>query len=255
MNHDAIRLVFCLLGCSLWGVGALADTMGPVTVHYYERRPFQYTAEDGSPAGLVIAPTRKAFEVAGVPVVWKLTPVNRIMATLKDNRGADCSAGWFRSPERQAFSHFTMPIYRGLPMAGLVTADFPLQGSASARELLAESKTKLILKQGLVYGEYLDPLIGGMPAPQKMSVTDEAPSMVRMLRAGVGNIFITTQEEANLYIAQTEPQQREIRLLKFTDVPAVDKRHIMCSHQVPQAVIDKLNIAIKAMPIAPPGAH
>lgn len=255
MNHRAICFVLSLLGLLMWGAIASAQTTAPVTVHYYERRPFQYTADDGSAAGLVIAPMRKAFEVAGVPVVWKVTPVNRIMVTLKTNRGADCSAGWFRTPDRESFAQFTLPIYRDLPMVSLVPADFPVQGATSARELFAQPSTKLILKQGFVYGEHLAPLIAGMPEAQKLRVTDEVPSMVRMLRAGVGNVFITTQEEASLYIGQTEPGQREIRLLKFTDIPAVEKRHIMCSHQVPKAVIDKLNAAINAMPIAPPGSH
>jgi hypothetical protein len=129
-----------------------AQDTTPIVLHYYERKPFQYTAEDGQVAGLVVEPAIKVFSKAGIPITWTLTPVNRIFATHKANSGPDCSSGWYKTAERESIGKFTLPIYRDKPFAGLIRADSEIPSGISAKDLLARPNKRLLVKLGLVYG-------------------------------------------------------------------------------------------------------
>jgi polar amino acid transport system substrate-binding protein len=240
-------LTFLLLGCG----DSWADVISPIIMHYYERRPFHYTAENQQVEGLVVTPTMQVFKKIGIPIVWKVTPANRILATLKANIGADCSTGWYKTVERESYARFTLPIYNEKPLIGLSRTDFSAPEGISAKELFAQPKFKLLVKQGFVHGAYLDKLIAQMPPQNIIKVSDEVSSIVRMVKSGIGDLTTTTQEEAEFYVSQAGFGIKDFRVLHFPDVPAVEKRYILCSKQVSEDVINKLNAEILNLSIEP----
>jgi len=112
-------------------------------------------------------------------------------------------------------------------------------------------QTRLLMKQGFVHGAYLDQIIAKMPPENIVRVSDDVASMVRMVRSGIADLVTTTEEETEVYVSQAGFGMKEFRVLHFPDVPAVEKRYILCSKQVPDSVINKLNAAIKTLPIDP----
>lgn len=243
-------LLLCgIMACAL----AQADPSAPITMHYFERKPLHYINDKGKLTGLLVTPIEQVFSKAGIPVVWHQTPVNRIMATLQANDGLDCAAGFYKSPEREAFAHYSLPIYRDKGIVALSRADFTSPQTTTAQELLARPQTRLVVKQGFVYGRYLDPLIGKMSPSQVQHVSDEVDSMVRMVRVGAADIVLVTEEEAEIYLSPAAAVSGSVRLLHLSDVPAQEYRYIACSKQVPQQVMDKLNAAIASLPVD--GAH
>lgn len=227
---------------------AQADSGAPVTMHYFERKPLHYLDQNNHVSGILVAPIEQAFSKAGVPLVWQQTPINRILATLKNNDGRDCAAGWYKSSEREAFARFSLPIYRDRGIVVLARADFPGPALTSAHELLSRPQTRLLLKQGFVHGRYLDPLIDKMPQAQVQRVSDEMSSMVRMVRVGVADIMIMTEEEVEVYANPATAAGDGTRVLHLSDVPPREYRYLACSRQVPQQVMDKLNAAIATLP-------
>ncbi|HEY8025127.1 MAG TPA: transporter substrate-binding domain-containing protein [Burkholderiaceae bacterium] len=243
MHRNRIALICGLL----IGMQARAESAAPVTVHYYERKPFHYADASNRVVGLLVAPTEQSFSKADIPIVWQLTPINRTLATIKANRGRDCTTGWYKSSEREAFARFTQPIYVDKPLVVFTRADFDARNGVTARELLARPHTRLLLKQGFVHGHYLDPLIDKMPPAQVQRVADEIPSMVKMVRAGIADIIIVTEEEVNLYINSPAMAADGIRALRLPDLSEREYRYIACSKQVPAEDIDKLNAAIAGL--------
>jgi polar amino acid transport system substrate-binding protein len=240
-----------LLACSALTCGAAwAESITPITMHYYERKPFHYTADNFQVEGLVVTPTIQAFKKIGTPIVWKLTPASRILATMKANIGADCSAGWYKTAERESYARFTLPIYNDKPLIAIARADFAAPEGISAKELFAQPQIKLVLKQGFVHGAYLDKIIAQMPPQNIIKVSDEVSSMVRMIKSGIADLMTATQEEAEMYVSQAGYGMKDFRVFHFPDVPAVEKRYILCSKQVPEEVINKLNAAIVDLPAA-----
>lgn len=82
-----------------------------IVLHYHERPPYMETTATGV-GGLTATPAGMAFETAGIPFRWELTPSNRQLKVVQDNLGHDCLLGWFKNPERETFAHFTAPIYQ-----------------------------------------------------------------------------------------------------------------------------------------------
>jgi polar amino acid transport system substrate-binding protein len=233
-------LIFCQFACG----ETIAQTRKPLTLYYYERRPFHYTADDGTVTGLTVAPTEAAFAKLGIPILWSKVPVNRILAQIKTNREAACSPGWYKKPDREEYARYSIPIYHDKPLVGLANSHFLAEQGVTARELLARLDLRLLVKQNFSQGAYMDELIAKMPHSHVLPTTDEVPTMVQMIARGRADLIITTQEEVEIYVHQSGFKLEDFRILVFPDVPAVEKRYILCSQQVPSEIIDDLNSAL-----------
>ncbi|MBF7731538.1 transporter substrate-binding domain-containing protein [Pseudomonas sp. N040] len=238
-------LHICLAGGLLVSGHLPAQPYPTVTLHYSERQPYQYTDGDGRAAGVLITPTARVFARAGVPVTWKSEPFNRSLMVIQANTGNDCSIGWFKTPEREGFARFSLPIYRDQPQVGLVRADFPVQQGVSARELLGNPEIRLLLKQSFAYGEYLDSLIARLPAARVQRVSVEVPNLLLMLQARRADLLILAAEEVDFYAAQAGQPLQGFRVVRLADLPRGELRYLMCSQQVPEAIIRRLDAAIR----------
>jgi polar amino acid transport system substrate-binding protein len=245
----AVALLCGMFAC----VQAPADTLAPITMHYYERKPLHYLNEHNQVAGLIVTPIEQSFAKAGIPIKWQQTPVNRIVATLQANDGLDCAAGWYKSPDRESYLRFSQPVYRDKGLVALSRSDFSAPPGVTARELLSRPQTRLVVKQGFFHGRYLEPLIEKMPPAQVQRVSDEISSMVKMVRVGVADIIILTEDEVDVYIDPASGAGDGIRVLHLPDVPTQEYRYVACSKKVPQQIIDRLNAAISSLALD--GAH
>lgn len=237
--------LFGLVGCLLSPAVLYAQPDAPVTLHYSERPPYQYTAADGRPAGLLIRLTARVFDKAAIAVQWRSQPYNRSLMIIQANSGNDCSIGWFRTAEREAFAQFTLPIYRDRPQVALVRADYPVVAGLSAADLLTDPAARLLLKQSFVYGAYLDALIAQRPAASIQRVSVEVPTMLMMLRARRADVLILSIEEVEFYALQPEFAMQDFQVLSFADVPQGELRYLMCSQQISPAVMQRVNRAIR----------
>ena len=235
----------CLITGLLLCVVFPAQATEPITIRYSERQPFQYTGAVGQPAGLLIEPTAAVFAKAGIPVTWKSEPFNRSMMRIQANSGKDCSVGWFKTAERERYARFTLPIYQDGPQMGFARADFSLDTKLTAKALLADERTRLLLKQSFVYGQYLDQLISEMPATKLHRVSVEIPTMLMMLHVDRANLTFISEEEAEFYAAEPEFPINDFQLISLPDIPVGELRYLICSKRVPNSVIQRLNKAIR----------
>jgi uncharacterized protein (TIGR02285 family) len=235
----------CLIAGLLVSAVSFAQSSEPITIRYSERKPFQYTDESGQPAGQLITRTASVFAKAGIPVIWKSEPFSRSMLRVQANSGRDCSVGWFKTAEREAYARFTLPIYQDGPQQGFARADFLLAKGQTAKALLADTRTRLLLKQSFVYGAYLDGLISAMPETQVQRVSVEIPTMLMMLHADRANLTFISQEEAELYATEPDFPINDFQLISLPDIPVGELRYLICSKRVPNSVIQRLNKAIR----------
>ena len=215
-----------------------------VTVYYYERPPFAVTAEDGNVSGLIIDPTRAAFDRAGVAFAFEATSINRILALIGEDQGAACSPGWYRTAARVRIAKFTDPIYRDKPPIGLASKSFPVPPGTRADDLLA-GDVRLVMTDGFVYGHYLDPLIARKDPGQIIHLPRPLRGAIEMVLAGHADLALVAEDDAAAF-AGAGVGGPDYPILHFPDVPAGDMRHIMCSRGVPDETIDRLNRAIDA---------
>jgi polar amino acid transport system substrate-binding protein len=241
------KLTMCImvvLGmCGITIFVSAGDEIAKITVHYYERPPYLVATPTG-PKGLTADPIDFAFKKTGIPFQWEQTPPKRQMELVQNNRGRDCIVNWFKNPEREKFAKYSSPLYQDKPQIALARADnHKIQSEKTVAEVLSDPNLTLLVKDGYSYGGYLDTQI----AERKPTVekTDrESPQMLKMIHAGRADYFFIAPEEAEGLISSAGLPKEDFKFVTFSDMPQGEKRYILCSQQVEDAVIEKLNAAI-----------
>jgi hypothetical protein len=218
---------------------APAGAADRIMLYYYERPPYSVTDPAGNAGGLVIAPTRMAFEAAGVPFQFERTSVNRILELIKDSPGPACSPGWYWTEERARYAKYTKPIFRDKPIIGLAAKGFHVAPGTRIADLLA-GKTLLTVTENLSYGPYLDPLIARKDPSQLIHLPRGGKMMIEMVLSGHTELALTSEQDAQSY-ASLGIGGPDYPIIHFPDLAVGDTRHIICSRGVPDPVIDQLN--------------
>ena len=234
----------------LWliATNTCAEPASTITLHYYERPPFHYTDEQGIPRGLIVERTANIFNKAKIDYSWRVTPANRILAVLRSDTGQDCAPGWYKLAERETYAQFSEPIYSDKPLIGLSRADLKVAENITAQALFLLPNVRLLLKENFSQGAYMDKLLADVPKVRIQRVTAEVPTMVKMLKANRADLIITTEEESRIFILKAGYTEKDVRILKFPDVPAVERRYILCSKNVSPSTMKRLNEAILESP-------
>lgn len=218
-----------------------------VLMVYPEREPFYVTKPDGSVTGLVADPVNAAFAKMGVPINWQLLPFNRVLLMLKKNSAPVCSPGWYKNPEREEYARFSSAIYADQALIGLTRSDFPVKQGISAKELFEQKGIQFLAKTSFSYGAYLDELIKKKPV-QEVQITS-APTvsnLVKMIAKSRADFTVVTQEEVAMWVKQEGYIMSDFKVLVFSDVPAFEKRYILCSKAVSEKFMVDLDSAILA---------
>ena len=110
--------------------------------------------------------------------------------------------------------------------------------------LLKNEDLRLLVKSGYSYGKVIDDLIVRFN-PKRIDVTVENVNMMRMLNFNRADYFFTSEEEAEGMIKSAGFPSNDYKFIHFSNMPPGNKRYLLCSMQVDQKTIEKLNIWIK----------
>lgn len=162
------------------GIGpAAADS--PLSLLYQDRPPYYVTNPDGSVGGLVSGPVATALRKAEIPFEWKVRPGKRQIETIRKNRAAVCSPGWFKKPKREEFAKFSDPIYRDRPQVVVVrAAERDALPHQTLESLFTDKEWALGAKLGYSYGTFIDNMIAEIK-PRMLRTPQDKTGMVRML--------------------------------------------------------------------------
>lgn len=230
----ALSMVFSLAG---------AEEFPPLTVLYDP----VYVKPNGDIAGPIASPAQRVFDSAGLKLTWTPVPSSRTLGMIKANTEADCSPGWYATPERVAYARFTRPIHIDRALLGLVRADYPVPDRIDSRDLLGRAKLRLGVKQGYSYGPYFDEEIARLPSGRVTTVSGSVPVIVKMIRGRRLDMTIVMDEEAESFVSQAGFDMADFKLVSFPDAPQNIGSAIMCSRKVPPEIIDRLNARIAAL--------
>ena len=216
-----------------------------IAVHYNERVPYQQTTGNGV-VGLTADPATWSFNKAGLDFSWKKTSPKRQLKLLQDNEGCDCLVGWFKTPERLAFAKYSHAIYQDKPQIALARADNDiLQSDMSIVDVLSNKNLKLLLKDSYSYGAFLDKKIA-QHHPSVVKATGENVNMLKMIHKKRADYFFIAPEELTSLLELSGLPIADFKSLTFPAMPVGEKRYILCSRRVEDAMMEKLNRAIDA---------
>lgn len=231
---------------------ACAALAGPPLTLGYVTRPGLAELVDGKPAGTYLPLAVAAAEKAGFDVTLQSVAQPRLMAQVSSGQPNYCAVGIFVTPERQAFSKFSLPFYR-TPRFVVVTTrakEPALREHRTFGALLADPALKNGVLEGYSYGNTLDPLIARMRGNVDRFVGTFDQGFGKIL-AGRFDYMISFRDEVESWLARSGTSRDAISMLDFPDLLDGVPRHFMCSRAVDDATLDRLNAGITALRLRP----
>lgn len=215
----------------------------PIILAYHERPPYYVTGKDNLLSGLVGEPARTAFQRSGLRFIIQRMPPRRQLNSIQNNTERICAVGWFKTPEREQYARFTLPLYQDKPNSLLTRADVEFSsGSPTIEEVFATADLTLLIKNGYSYGEHIDTALQQAP-PAIVTTSGGTDQILDMIAAGKADYVVMPGEEAEDAIASSiKPEV--FRLIELRDMPQGDQRFIMCSRQVAFEEIARLDSVI-----------
>lgn len=229
-------------------------TNGKVKIYYHERSPY-YITDGDTVQGLCADPITLAFETAGIEYQWEKTPPKRQLDIILENTSRVCAAGWFKTPAREKFSKFTLPIYRNKHFIAIARSDNDLiQNNDLVDKILSERRLRLLVKTAYSYGEFIDQKISHWN-PVKVATSSDNTGMLKIILYHHADYFFISEEEAEDLLSKTEFLKEEFQFIHFTDMPMGSLRYIICSLKMDDFYINKLNNAIQQSVILSKNHH
>ena len=233
------------------GLGLLSQCPMPavsaeeITMVFRDKPPYSYV-ENGFQRGFLLERTQKILEIAGIKAKFVDMPPKRIFLEIQNNAQPICSFGWYKIPEREAYAKFSQPMHQDRPhvvLAGPRSAD-EVKKYRSLRTLLSAPEFTLAVVDGVSYGPEIDGLIKAFPGKVDRSLI--APIQVAKKVAAKRADFMFIDQEDYDYLMETNPEFKGEGLvrLEFNDLPAGLKRYILCSQQVSNDSMAKMDGAI-----------
>jgi ABC-type amino acid transport substrate-binding protein len=94
-----------------------------ITIYYTDHIPYFYRDARGEVRGVVADSVALVFEKAGVPYRFKESPAKRQMYDLRRGSPNICGIGWYKTPEREKFAKYSLPIYKNKTRIALTRKD------------------------------------------------------------------------------------------------------------------------------------
>ncbi len=219
-------------------------SQGSIIIHYHERPPY-YIRQGSGVGGIIGDRINFVFEQAGIPLTWQISPAKRQLRIIKKNGGREGAAGWFKTPEREAFAKFSRPIYQDRPTIALARADRELiQTGGTLAGTLADARLHLLRKDSYSYGSFIDGLLDRFQPKQTVTTADNI-GMLKMIHTHRADYFFIAQEEAEDLLSRADLPAMDFKKIVFSDMPAGNLRYVLFSRQVENSTIERLDRVIR----------
>lgn len=216
-----------------------------IVLYYHERRPY-YVTTPNQVHGLIADRLNWVFKDAGIPYVWRKAPAKRQLEIIRSNAQCACAVGWFKTPAREAFGNFTLPIYMDNPTIAIARSDNDqIRSGDPLARTLSNYRLRLLRKDGYSYGQVIDDGIRQY-APRQIVTTAENLSMVKMIHTHRADYFFISKEEAQDLILCSGLPEKDFKAIYFYDMPQGNKRYLICSRKIEETTLLRLNRAIKS---------
>lgn len=216
-----------------------------LAIEYRDKPPYTNTAE-GEPAGFLMERTAQLLKRAGIEARCAEVPIRRTLLNLQANQAAICSPGLYKTPEREVFARYTLPIHRDRPHVVLAHADVVARIRAIPRiaSLFSDVSLQPGLLDGVSYGQRLDQLLATAARPPVRAQLTPL-QLARMVGARRVDYMLIDEEDLSWLRKDPEFAPLPLVRIEFADMPRGELRYLACSQQVTPQTIERLNQAIR----------
>ena len=231
-------------------VAAPAAAAQEITVAWRDNPPYNFL-EQGQEKGFLLARGKRIFELARVPAQFTLEPTKRIWAKFRVGTPNYCSLGRYHIAAREPIMQYSLPIHIDPPrivLAAPGTAE-RVRAHKTLASLLADPTLSMGMSDGASFGTEIDAMLANAHTKVERR-TVESPLMMKLLAANRVS-FVIVDRIAWQYWRMHDPAALGVVPHDLPDMPAGQKRYLVCSKDIPAGVMDRLNTAIKSLKIGP----
>jgi uncharacterized protein (TIGR02285 family) len=212
---------------------------------FRDKPPYSFV-ENGVAKGFLLERTRRVLNRAGIKAEFREMPPKRIFLEIEKNEQNICSFGWYKLTERERYARYSVPLHQDRPhvvLAGPRSAG-AIRKYASLKGLLSDQALVLAGADGVSYGAELDAMINTFAG--RVDRTLQSPQEIaKKLAAKRADFMLIDQDDYDyLTISNADFRSDDLVRIEYPDMPSGLKRYILCSQQVGDETMRRINAAI-----------
>ncbi|WP_413559937.1 hypothetical protein [Bdellovibrio sp. HCB209] len=246
MARALIVILIAVLSSSSFAVESAEESFKPLTIRYRERAPYlvKRFGEMSGDCGDIV---RKALKKAKLDHQVVETPFFRQMANFQTGDAQECSVAWLKTSERETYLKFSEPICEDGPWVVVGHRGTVDTAMNSAEALLKKPELKVLRRAQFSFGERLDDLIEKNKTTVIEIENSELKQLFDMIQAGRADYTFLPEREFSVLVRKFKLSDKDFVVLKPDDLKGAHTRYMICSRNVPDAVIKKFNKAVSSM--------
>ena len=239
-----LKRLFVLLCCMALFCPVRTGDAENLDIFYFEYPPYYHQLENQEASGIIVDIARRVFAAAGVEPTFSFVPAKRILHELQSGRPA-ASLGWFKTPEREQFALFSLPIYVNRPVGVFFLREDESRFSpySTLEGLLKSGQFVLGRVQGFSEGPQLDAMLEKY-RDKTVQVATDSVRLLKMLECRRFDFMLIAPEEADTLLEAAQAPREKFAMRAMTDIPQGNIRYIMYSKAVSQDLIRRIDQAI-----------
>ena len=240
MLKKALMCLGFLLMCMRPQSG-IAETLD---IYYFEYPPYYHKLENGEASGIIVDLARKILASAHIDAKFFFVPAKRILHEIKSDHPA-ASLGWFKTPEREQFVRFSLPIYVNRPAEVFLLRENEqkFRPYDSLEGLLQSGKFFFGRVQGLSEGPQLDGMLAKYEH-KTVQVTTDTVRLLKMLESRRFDFMLIPPEEVDVLLQAAQTHRDKFMLRAMNDIPQGNLRYIIYSKAVDPDLVRRIDQAI-----------
>jgi polar amino acid transport system substrate-binding protein len=239
-----LKRILVLMCCMTLFCPVRAGSAENLDIFYFEYPPYYHQLENQEASGIIIDIARQVFAAAQVEPTFSFVPAKRILHELQSGRPG-ASLGWFKTPEREEFALFSLPIYINRPVGVFFLRENESRFSpySTLEGVLQSGQFVLGRVQGFSEGPELDAMLEKYK-DKTVQVAADSVRLLKMLESRRCDFMLVAPEEADTLLEAAQVPGEKFMLRAMSDIPHGNLRYIMYSKAVPQDLIRKIDQAI-----------
>lgn len=202
-----------------------------ITIYFYDRPPFYYTAASGEPAGILVDKVRK-LESSNYKIVLRVFPPKRQLIAIEAKNKNICGLGWFKTKRREEIGVFSSMVFTDEPMGLVIHKDFGDVGKISVEEIFKNRKFEFLKKNSFKYSDSIEKFESDLN-PQTYTVSSSISQMIDMISLRERYYTFIDKVEANYYFSTKPNLKDKILYIPIKEGQKGNARFLYCSKNIP----------------------
>lgn len=222
---------------------AISQAKENVTLLYFERPPYYYTEK--GPKGLLLGPTVNLMQKSILDLSTRSTSSKAILNVIKENNGAFCSVGWFKTKERESYGKFTKSIYTNKPIKLLTLKKHSslFKKEMELEEIFKQKSLKWGALQAFKYGDNVEILAKNHNMKRVYGRRQDL--LVNMMVYERFHYILIAPEEIDYIIKGSGHDKNLFLTVNLSNIQKGNDRYIICSKKVSDQAINEFNKYVK----------